>query len=116
MSKSVAFQIQRKVTGDRTNTFNSPTETYADSPDKEETVALISGNNTIAVPQSPNPATRVTIIPSDDSDITKLLKWSSGDDGFEIGPAGATSFPIPDGKTSLVINADGPEDVDLCWD
>ena len=117
MSKSVAFQINRKVTGDgRANTFTLPTETYDDSPAKEGTEALVDGDNTFDVPQEPNPARRCTIKPSDDSTVTKLLKWSGGDDGFEIAADLATSFGIPDGKTELIINANGPEDVEINFD
>lgn len=106
MSKTTVVQIQWTTTGDDADgATHETTYTTTDSAEQLVLAPLTAGRNQIFLPGPPT-FTCVLIIPPASSTVPKTYDAASTVGGA-LRPGAPVFIPVPDGTTSIYVNATG---------
>lgn len=116
MAKKSSLSMTVTVAGDGVNTTYNPVGTpivnLAAPAGGPLSVALTTGDNTLAVPAG---AVALLVVPDPASVVVKKLKGVGGDTGFTIAPASPSLLGLPSSAVSVLLNASAGETITIEW-
>lgn len=108
MAIACTATVTLAYSGDRSQTYTFPGVSNPVSPDAEQLVGLIAGDNTIPIPTSGVVAQGATIIPPPTNTAVIILKGNAGDTGVMLNRRTPTMLGLDSGVLSVILNASAP--------